>query len=142
YFPHSVFSVAIAFPSQSYGCGCVPSTNALPQIAETAPPVRGQVWTAILKNGVPNSTAMLLLGRTDKFYLGSPLPQSLSVIGGQSHGFLLNSVLTQFPVTTTDGAGFAQQSRLIPNTPSLLGTRFFTEWLVYETTPATPPFST
>jgi hypothetical protein len=142
FFPHGLNQVAIAFPSQHYGCGCPPSTNLLPTINENTPPTIGQVWMTTLTNGVPNATAMLISGRTDRFYLGAPLPQSLSVIGGQTDCFLLNSGQFQFPLVNTTAAGAAQQGRMIPNDPLLIGTRLFSQWLVFEQAGGIPAFST
>lgn len=141
-FSHGLDQVAIAFASQNYGCGCPPSTNVLPQIAETGPPIRGASWVVLLVNGVPNSTAVLITGRNDKFYLGNPLPQPLSLVGGQSSCFLLDSMETVSAVQTTDNFGSASNTRSIPNNPALIGTAIYSQWLVYETTSGVPPFST
>lgn len=141
-FPHGLGSVAIAFPSQNYGCACVPSTNVVPQIVELAPPVIGTQWRVGLVNGVPNATAMLISGRTDVAYQGAPLPQSLAVLGGQPHGFLLTNPLNQYPVLPTDAAGAATNGRQIPNAPALIGTLIFSQWLVFEAAGGVPAFST
>jgi len=141
FFPHGMNQAAIAFPSQRYGCGCPPSTNVLPQIGELAPPTIGLPWVVTLTSGVPNSTAMLVSGRGDLFFQGSPLPQPLSVFGGQPSCFLLNGANFVFGLKNTDAAGAATNQRAIPNDPTLIGTRLFSQWLVNEVTPV-PSFST
>lgn len=140
-FSHGLNQVAIAFGSRNYGGGCPPSTNVLPQIAELTAPVIGMPWRISLTNGVPNSTAMLIAGRGDLSYGGTPLPQALSVLGGQPHCFLLNGALFQFPALSTDANGSAVNGRPIPNDPGLIGTKLFSQWLVFEATSGIPAFS-
>ncbi|MGE3173687.1 MAG: hypothetical protein AB7O97_13770 [Planctomycetota bacterium] len=141
-FQHGINQVAIAFASTAYGCGCPPSTDVLPQIGEFTPPTIGQPWQVVLTNGVPNSQAILISGRTDKNFQGLPLPQPLSIVGGQPQCFLLNSAVFQFGPLNTNPAGTAIHSLTIPNDPTLIGSRLFSEWLVFETTPGVPFFST
>jgi hypothetical protein len=95
-----------------------------------------------LTSGVPNSSALLLSGRTDKNFQGNPLPLPLSFIGGQPLCFLLDSGQFVFPLLQTSAAGSAVNGRLIPNDPTLVGTRLFSQWLVFETAPGIPFFST
>ena len=144
YFPHGLNQVAIAFPSKKYGCGCPPSNGVLPKIDEVTPPTLGLPWQITLTDGVPLSTAMLVSGRTDTGYLGNPLPIPLSqtAFNGQASCFLLNSAQFVYPVQSTDASGRVTHTRVIPNSAALLGTKVFSEWLVYETTGGVPPFST
>lgn len=141
FFPHGLNQVAIAFASTRYGCGCPPSTDVLPQIGEIAPPTPGQPWRVTLTNGVPNSTAMLVAGRGDRFYLGAALPLPLSVFGGQPDCFLLNAAQFVYGLRVTNATGATTNSRALPNDPTLIGTKLYSQWMVYEVAPQ-PPFST
>jgi hypothetical protein len=142
-FPHGLNQVAIRFASPNYGGGCPPaSTGLLPKIQQIAPPIVGQPWQMRVIDAVPNSMAMLVAGRGDLSYAGSPLPQALSVLGGQPHCFLLSGAQFQFAAIPTSASGQATNNRALPNDPTLIGTKLYSQWLVFETTAGIPAYST
>jgi hypothetical protein len=119
-----VFDLHVRARSNLYGSPCVDTQGNWPLIAHTSPPALGTNWVVTLDRARANTTASIFVGTNNTAFQGATLP--LPVGGGC--GLLSSGDLLQVQ-TTTNTSGEATFTMAIPNTPGLIGTRMFAQWL-------------
>jgi hypothetical protein len=119
-----VFDLHLRARSNLYGSPCVDTQGNWPLIAHTSPPALGTNWVVTLDRARANTLASIFVGTNNTSFQGAMLP--LPVGGGC--GLLSSGDLLQVQ-TTTNASGQATFTMAIPNTPGLIGTRMFAQWL-------------
>jgi hypothetical protein len=110
--------------SNRYGSPCVDTGGNWPLITETTPPAIGTNWTVKLERARASTPAVTVVGTNNTAYAGFGLPLAF----GGGCGLLSSADILQ-ATTATDASGTALFTLAIPNTPGLIGTQLFAQWL-------------
>jgi hypothetical protein len=113
----------------SFGAGCTGS-NGMPSHLVTGPPAIAQQQSFRLQGGPVLRPVALMLGGSDEYWARIPLPLSLAPFGAAGCWIYTQPVVTFGLVTNTSGA--AAQAITHPSSASLIGQRFFTQFLAID----------
>lgn len=108
--------------AKSYGTSCrsgmVHTTHGAPSI--------GKGFVFRLRGALPNANASMMLGNSKTRWGSLQLPFNLSVIGAPGCYAYTNQILVLG--MKVDATGYASVVTAIPNSPSLIGVRAYTQW--------------
>jgi len=128
------FDVALRGPAGSFTAGmggCAGSAGTLALIASGVPRW-GRVFQLNVGNIAPGALAFAVFGLSDTSWNGTPLPVSLASLVPGSNPACLVEVRPDDPFALTPIGSAAILLTVLPNTPSLVGTRFFVQGVQFE----------
>ncbi len=111
------------------GAGCAGSNGVLVHTI-SGPPAIGQQQHYRLQNGPVLRPALLALGTSDTFWGRSPLPLSLALFGAPGCWLYTEPAVTI--LIATDAGGSAAIPLTHPTSASLIGQRFFTQFVAID----------
>jgi hypothetical protein len=110
---------------------CSGSNGLVPRMESNGKPGIGSRYSVWVTNCLSHSPVLHLFGIDAMSWQGQPLPLSLSDIGGGS-GCAIHIAPDFVSVERTDALGAAMHSITVPNTPGLVGTKVFHQWLALD----------
>jgi hypothetical protein len=126
--------VAVTSDYQAFGAGCrgTGGGNGIPVLSNTGRPVINTTFSVDLAQAAPSTVAVLALGVSNSQWGTLPLPLDLTAAGAPGCN-LLCSIEASGGVATSN-AGTASAPFPLPNSVTLVGVRFYNQWLVVDKT--------
>ena len=123
-------STIVQFPSFRVNCSGGGGGGAVPALTNNGLPTLGKSFQVNLNSAAPNSTASLIIGVSKSSWASLKLPLDLGIIGAPGCSLLASAQL-QVP-TKTNASGSASISITIPNSATLVGKKFYNQYLIYD----------
>jgi hypothetical protein len=102
----------------------------VPAISASGTPVIGGSYTVDVAYAAPNALAAAMTGFSNSSWNGTPLPLSLTGLGAAGCSLLVSP--SAVVGAAADPNGSASYSLSVPNTPGLIGTQLYHQWVVFD----------
>ncbi len=109
---------------------CSPYGPSVPSISNVGTPRLNKTIGFTVSKAPMRATAMLLFGQNNRAWQGGVLPLDLGPLGAPGCALLVSPDVILFGFT--DRIGFASVTLQVPGSSSLLGVRFFNQWVIHD----------
>jgi hypothetical protein len=116
------FGLVMGFDAQTH--------TAVPRLYSNDTPQIGNTFRVRVDQSAPSTVALLVLGFSDTWWNGIPLPLSLAPFGAPGCSLLVDNAIGS--VLVTDSAGTTNLQYTLPNAIYALGSSFYNQAFVFD----------